>query len=79
MMISYGNNIVASVTEKYRPIVSDYINRFPVAHCFETPNLHVVDDAMRKEGFRPAWVEATVKDISFVNEMNDSAALEIQT
>ncbi len=55
-LISYGNNIVASITEAYRPIVSDYISRFSVAHCFETPNLHVLDDAMRKEGFRVCFM-----------------------
>lgn len=51
-LTSYGNNIVASVNEKYRPVVSDYISRFPVEHCFETPNLHVLNDAMQKDGLR---------------------------
>ena len=51
-LISYGNNIVASINERYRTIVSNYINRFPVEHCFETPNLHVLNDALQKEGLR---------------------------
>ncbi len=55
-LISYGNNIVASITEKYRPIVSEYIDRFPVEHCFETPNLHVLNDAMQKEDFRVCFM-----------------------
>ena len=55
-LISYGNNIVASITETYRPLVSAYINRFSAAHCFETPNLHVLDDAMQKEGFRVCFM-----------------------
>lgn len=55
-LISYGNNIVASVSEAYRRIVSDYIDRFPVEHCFETPNLHVLDDAMRREGYRACFM-----------------------
>lgn len=55
-LISYGNNIVASIDEKYRPIVSDYINRFSAAHCFETPNLHVLNDAMQKEGRRVCFM-----------------------
>lgn len=55
-LISYGNNIVASIDETYRSIVTDYISRFSVAHCFETPNLHVLNDAMQKEGFRVCFM-----------------------
>lgn len=55
-LTSYGNNIVASIDEKYRSIVSDYLHRFSVAHCFETPNLHVLNDAMQKEGLRVCFM-----------------------
>ena len=55
-LISYGNNIVASITEKHRRIVSDYINHFPIEHCFETPNLHVLNDAMQKENLRVCFM-----------------------
>lgn len=51
-LISYGNNIVASVNEKYRALVTAYINRFPVEHCFETPNMHVLNDELQKEDKR---------------------------
>ena len=51
-LVSYGSNIVASVEEKYRDMVSDYINRFPPERCFETPNLHVLNDALQKGGQR---------------------------
>lgn len=51
-LISYGNNIVASVQEEYREITSSYIDRYPVEHCFETPNMHVLNDGLQKEGLR---------------------------
>jgi len=51
-LVSYGNNIVASVGEPYRTLVTDYINRFPLYRCFETPQLHVLDDALREKGLR---------------------------
>lgn len=51
-LISYGNNIVASVSEKFRDIVSDYIGRFRPEHCFETPNMHILNDGLEKSGFR---------------------------
>lgn len=49
-LVSYGNNIVASVDEKYRELVSAYIRRYPAEHCFETPNLHVLNGALQKAG-----------------------------
>ncbi|MBD5117592.1 MAG: GNAT family N-acetyltransferase [Clostridiales bacterium] len=51
-LTSYGGNIVASVEERYRETVSDYINRFPPERCFETPNLHVLNDALQTMGQR---------------------------
>ena len=44
--MSYGNNIVASVSEEYREIAAAYIGKYPVEHCFETPNLHVLNDVL---------------------------------
>ena len=55
-LISYGNNIVASINEKYRGIVSEYINKFPVEHCFETPNLYVLNDALQEENLRVCFM-----------------------
>lgn len=49
-LVSYGSNIVASVAPEYSELVKDYINRFPAEHCFETPNLHVLNDAFRGQG-----------------------------
>ena len=55
-LISYGNNIVASVNEKHRAVVTDYVNHFSVEHCFETPNLHVLNDALQKDGLRVCYM-----------------------
>lgn len=49
-LVSYGSNIVASVQPEYAQFVKDYVNRFPVERCFETPNLHVLNDAFRDRG-----------------------------
>ena len=51
-LVSYGNNIVAQAREDLIPLVRDYIDRYPVEHCFETPNLHVLDDLLRPHGER---------------------------
>lgn len=47
-LISYGNNIVASMDRKYEKMVRDYIEKYPVEHCFETPNLYVLNEAFEK-------------------------------
>ncbi len=51
-LVSYGNNVVASVDMKYKDIVKSYINRFAPEHCFETPNLHILNDAFQSYGMR---------------------------
>ncbi len=55
-LISYGNNVVATISEEYRDIVSSYIDKYPAMHCFETPNLHVLNDAFQKHGFRVCFM-----------------------
>ena len=44
-LVYYGGNVVASVGAEYVELVRDYVNRFPAEHLFETPNLHVLNDA----------------------------------
>lgn len=64
-LVSYGNNVVASVDDAYRDLVSAYIARFPPEHCFETPNLHVLDGALQKEGQRICFMaEYFLPDLS---------------
>ncbi|BCJ94455.1 hypothetical protein acsn021_20240 [Anaerocolumna cellulosilytica] len=46
-LTSYGNNIVASVSDNLVEIVSEYINKYPAYHCFETPNLHILIDKLK--------------------------------
>ncbi len=55
-LISYGNNIVATISEEYRGIVESYISKYSVEHCFETPNMHVLNDAFQKFGYRVCFM-----------------------
>ena len=55
-LISYGNNIVATISEEYREIVENYINKYPVEQCFETPNMHVLNDAFQQHGLRVCFM-----------------------
>ena len=42
-LVSYGSNIVAQVSERLRDAVAEYIGRYPAVHCFETPNLYILN------------------------------------
>lgn len=55
-LVSYGNNIVASVDRKYEKIVRDYIDKYKAEHCFETPNMHVINDAFSAHGLRVCFM-----------------------
>lgn len=49
-LVSYGNNIVASVREEYREIIEEYIKKFTFYHCFETPNLNWLSERLLPMG-----------------------------
>lgn len=49
-LVSYGNNIVASVRDEYREIVEAYIGKFEFYHCFETPNMHWLNERLLEKG-----------------------------
>lgn len=51
-LVSYGNNIVASVSPKLAEPVEKYINRYPAEHCFETPHLHVLSEILEPHGLQ---------------------------
>ena len=55
-LVSYGSNIVASVSEEAEPAVAAYIGKYPFYHCFETPNLHALDDALQPLGLRSCFM-----------------------
>jgi len=49
-LVSYGSNVVASVSPEFREIAETYINKYPVEHLFETPHLHVLNEALMEKG-----------------------------
>lgn len=55
-LISYGNNIVASVDMKYADTVSAYINAYSVEKCFETPNMQVLNGAFEKHDMQVCFM-----------------------
>lgn len=77
-LISYGNNIVASINEEFREIVAAYINKYPMEHCFETPNLHVLNDELQKYGLRVCFMaEYFLPDLNNLVERNCGYELRV--
>ncbi len=55
-LVSYGSNIVAAVKDEYRALVQEYINRFVWYHCFETPNLHWLQERLAPMGQKACFM-----------------------
>lgn len=69
-LISYGNNIVATISEDYREIVESYLSKYATEHCFETPNMHVLNDAFQQLGYRVCFMaEYFLPDVDVLKEL----------
>lgn len=55
-LVSYGNNIVAQTSAELESLVRQYIQTYPVSHCFETPLMHVLDELLRPHGLRVCFM-----------------------
>ncbi len=51
-MVSYGDNVVASVSPEFEEITRAYIGKMPAYRCFDTPQVHRLDDALATRGQR---------------------------
>lgn len=47
-LVSYGSNIVASVSEHLAEIAGEYMDQYPVHNCFETPNLLLLMEKLKR-------------------------------
>jgi len=76
-LVSYGINIVASVDERVADVVRDYISRFSIEHCFQTPNLYILQKAFKPYGKTPCFMaEYFLPDIDVLRPL--SCAYEVR-
>ena len=45
-LVSYGSNVVAQVSGRTLEPVRTYLDGYCVEHCFETPNIHALDELL---------------------------------
>ncbi len=55
-LITYGNNVTAAVTDEVRGIVAEYIGKFTFYHCFETPNMHWLNERLVPLGHKVCFM-----------------------
>ena len=68
-LVSYGNNVVASVSPEFREITENYISKYPVEHLFETPHLHVLNEALMAKGQKICFMaEYFLPDVNVLHE-----------
>lgn len=69
-LVSYGSNIIASVNKEIEDIVKEYIDNYPVERCFETPNLHILNDELQKSDMRICFMaEYFLPDVNSLREL----------
>ena len=79
-LVSYGNNVVASVSPEFSEIAENYIKKYPVEHLFETPHLHVLNEALMAKGQKICFMaEYFLPDVDVLRPLGCEYELRILT
>lgn len=69
-LVFYGGNIVASVSEQAEPLVASYIQKYEPYRCYETPEIHELDEKLRPLGlWTRHMAEYFLPDVSALREL----------
>ena len=69
-LVSYGNNIVAASIPETMDLVSSYIEKFEFYHCFETPNMHWLNERLSEKGHKICFMaEYYLPDLSRILDL----------
>ncbi len=70
-LVSYGNNIVAQTSERTKLVVTDYINKYLAYHCFETPNINVLNELLAPFDLKVCFMaEYFLPDVTKLKELD---------
>ena len=79
-LVSYGNNVVASVSPEFREIAENYINKYPVEHLFETPHLHALNEKLKEKGQKICFMaEYFLPDVDVLRALDCKYELRLLT
>lgn len=77
-LVSYGNNIVASVSSQLKELTEKYILNRQFYRCFETPALHIFNDELDKMDFRVCFMaEYFLPDVYALRELPCNYKLKV--
>lgn len=77
-LVSYGNNIVAQVSERTKSAVSEYINKYPFYCCFETPNINALNDLLAPCDLKVCFMaEYYLPDVTKLKELDCGYELRV--
>ena len=70
-LVTYGNNIVAQVSERTKVVVTEYINKYPAYRCFETPNINVLNTLLSQFDLKVCFMaEYFLPDVTKLKELD---------
>lgn len=79
-LTSYGNNIVASVSEELVDIVKEYIKKYEMIRCFETPNLHILSEKLNPYNLNVCFMaEYFLPDVNALKPLSCPYEIKILT
>lgn len=79
-IVSYGSGAVASVSPEFYAIAENYVKSYPEEHLFETPNLHVLNDALMKKGQKICFMaEYFLPDLNAVRPLDCPFTLRVMS
>lgn len=77
-LVSYGNNIVAQVSPRMRETIEWYINKYPVEHCFESPNVIALNEKLAAFGYKVCFMaEYFLPDLNALRPLSCGYELRI--
>lgn len=77
-LVSYGNNIVAQVSERTKSAVSEYINTFDAYRCFETPQINMLNDLLAPFDLKVCFMaEYSLPDVTKLKEFDCDYELRV--
>ncbi|MBR1586418.1 MAG: GNAT family N-acetyltransferase [Clostridia bacterium] len=69
-LVSYGSNIVAGATDEAADIVAAYLDKFTFYHCFETPNMHWLNERLAERGHQICFMaEYYLPDVGAIPDL----------
>lgn len=79
-LVTYGNNIVASVSADFRDQTEQYIASCSVEYCFDTPSIHILNKALMEKGQQICFMaEYFLPDVNVLRPLDCPYELRILT